>query len=209
MSLTEAQVVRYSRQILLAQVGGNGQEKLLASGAELVGRGAAQSTAAAYLAASGIAVQGREAAESGNDALRFSETGFLFSARDPEGPFGVARDSAVADLNPDALIGSAVGSLGEVPGDFAGPGPWVALGWRENHGEVVYRSEAGCAACFAANLQGLSRVPVGALSVLVGTLGALVFQRLCLDASDELGALSIEASGEVRNAHLTHCDRCA
>ena len=61
MSLTEAQVVRYSRQILLAQVGGKGQERLLASGAELVGHGVAQLTAAAYLAASGIGVRGREA----------------------------------------------------------------------------------------------------------------------------------------------------
>jgi hypothetical protein len=209
MSLTEAQVVRYSRQILLAQVGGKGQERLLASGVELVGHGAAQSTAAAYLAASGIGVRRREATECGNDRVRLSETGFLFSARDAERPFGVALDSAVADLNADARTGGAVGLLGEVPGDFSGPAPWVALGWRENHGEVVYRSKAGCAACFAANLEGLSKVPVGALSVLVGTLGALVFQRLCLDASDELGALWIEASGEVQNAPLTYCDRCA
>ncbi len=209
MSLSEAQVIRYSRQILLAQVGGNGQEKLLASGAELVGHGAAQATAAAYLAASGIAVRGNEAPDSRNARVRSTEIGFLFGYQETDRPFGVALDLAVADLNPDARMGQAVGSLGEMPAEFSGAPPWVALGWRENRAEVVYRSKAGCARCFTASLQGLSSVPAGPLSVLAGTLGALVFQRLCLGASDELGALSIESSGEVLNAPLSRCHRCA
>ncbi len=52
--LSEPQIERYSRQILVAQVGGIGQEKLLAAQVAIVGGGAAASTAATYLAAAGI-----------------------------------------------------------------------------------------------------------------------------------------------------------
>lgn len=57
MSLTEAQVERYSRHILLPQVGGKGQGRLLASSVAVAfgagGEGVA-SVAAVYLAAAGV-----------------------------------------------------------------------------------------------------------------------------------------------------------
>ncbi len=207
MSLTEAQVIRYSRQILLAQVGGRGQEKLLASGAQLVGQGSAQVTAAAYLAAGGIAVHSLHP-DSGDAKVTADEAGLLFGKGDAQRPFATALHSAVAELNPDAAEKRNFGSIGEMPAEFSGRAPWVAMGWRVNRAEVVYRSEPGCAACFIESTRGLSKMPSGPLSVLVGTTGALVFQRLCLEASDELGVLSIESSGDIRNGDVSRCACC-
>jgi hypothetical protein len=56
MGLTEEQIVRYSRQILLPEVGGRGQERLLEAGVRLCGRGPAQDCAEVYLAAGGSTV---------------------------------------------------------------------------------------------------------------------------------------------------------
>ncbi|MEE9202363.1 MAG: HesA/MoeB/ThiF family protein, partial [Dehalococcoidia bacterium] len=51
---TEEQIKRYSRHIILPQVGGKGQKKLLESSMLLVGAGGLGSPAAMYLAAAGV-----------------------------------------------------------------------------------------------------------------------------------------------------------
>jgi molybdopterin-synthase adenylyltransferase len=58
MSLTEQQMERYSRHIILEQVGGVGQEKLLASKVLIVGAGGLGAPAAVYLAAAGVGTIG-------------------------------------------------------------------------------------------------------------------------------------------------------
>jgi len=54
MKLTEEQINRYSRQIVLKEIGGIGQKKLLNSKVSLIGLGALGSPAAYYLVAAGI-----------------------------------------------------------------------------------------------------------------------------------------------------------
>lgn len=54
MSLTEEEILRYSRHIILPEVGGRGQKRLKSGSVLLAGLGAAGSVAALYLAAAGI-----------------------------------------------------------------------------------------------------------------------------------------------------------
>ena len=58
MQLTEQQIERYSRHIILEQVGGTGQEKLLSSKVLIVGAGGLGSPVGLYLAAAGVGVIG-------------------------------------------------------------------------------------------------------------------------------------------------------
>ncbi|NIA17493.1 MAG: molybdopterin-synthase adenylyltransferase MoeB [Planctomycetes bacterium] len=58
MPLTEEQIERYSRHIILEQIGGVGQEKLLSSKVMIIGAGGLGSPAALYLAAAGVGTIG-------------------------------------------------------------------------------------------------------------------------------------------------------
>jgi adenylyltransferase/sulfurtransferase len=54
MPLTDAQIDRFSRQIILPQIGGRGQERLLQSSVAIAGSGELAAIAALYLAGAGI-----------------------------------------------------------------------------------------------------------------------------------------------------------
>lgn len=58
MSLREEQIERYSRQIILPNIGGKGQEKLLAAKVLIIGAGGLGSPSALYLASAGIGTIG-------------------------------------------------------------------------------------------------------------------------------------------------------
>jgi adenylyltransferase/sulfurtransferase len=54
MSLTPSQLERYARHIMLREVGGPGQQRLLLSHVVMIGAGALGGPAAMYLAAAGV-----------------------------------------------------------------------------------------------------------------------------------------------------------
>jgi len=201
MPLSEQQIHRYSRQILLADVGGKGQSRLLESGSQVVGDGPAAQDAAAYLAGSGVRVALR-------GMVQAEEAGFLASAADlgRASPEGLER--TLRDLNPDAIGTQGKGCLAALPARFSGEGPWVAIGGRRREGAILYRSGKGCEECFRKNLTRLEASPEGVSQVLLGALAALVFQRLVLNLSADLGGLWVAETGRLEVIDLERCSRC-
>jgi molybdopterin-synthase adenylyltransferase len=202
MALREEQILRYSRQILLREVGGRGQEKLLAGGVRLTATGAAGLTAAAYVAAGGTAV------ESGPEPLAPGAEGFLVSAEEVGRPGSEVLARVLPELNADALPARGTGRLAELPAVWDGEGPWVALGGDGTRGVVVFRAAEGCAGCFEATTAALGAPPSGALGVGLGALGALILQRLLLGLGQALGACGWETPGVMTDLAVRRCGRC-
>lgn len=99
---TDEQINRYSRHIILPEVGGKGQKKLLDSKVFLVGAGGLGSPAAFYLAAAGIGKIGI----SDNDVVDFSnlQRQILHSTRDVGRPKVQSAKETLEDLNPDIEV---------------------------------------------------------------------------------------------------------
>ncbi len=99
---TDEQINRYSRHIILPEVGGKGQKKLLDSKVFLVGAGGLGSPAAFYLAAAGIGKIGI----SDNDVVDFSnlQRQILHSTKDVGRPKVQSAKETLEDLNPDIEV---------------------------------------------------------------------------------------------------------
>jgi len=205
MALREEQILRYSRQILLREVGGRGQEALLSGTARVDGIGVSGLTTAAYLAGGGTPVAGAGALTLGPWA-----PGFLMAPSDVGLPVTEALAREVPALNPDARPDAPGGGLvAELPAAWSGDAPWVALGGDGMRAAVVFRSEEGCVWCFGETVRHLGSPPDGALGVAVGALGALVFQRMRLGMGPPLGGRWLVAPGAVEPLELHRCSRCA
>ncbi len=202
MALREDQILRYSRQILLKDVGGRGQEALLEGGVWLDGAGPAGLTAAAYLAAGGTPVVASEV------RLGPAAPGFLVSAEEVGVPAAQVLARVLPEVNPDAVGTRGGGQLAELPMAWNGEAPWVALGGDGTRGVVVFRSSQGCVWCFGETVRALGPPPSGVLGVALGALGALVFQRLRLGLGPELGARAVEAPGKVTELEVRRCSKC-
>ena len=99
---TDEQINRYSRHIILPEVGGKGQKKLLDSKVFLVGAGGLGSPAAFYLAAAGIGKIGI----SDNDVVDFSnlQRQILHSTKDVGRLKIQSAKETLEDLNPDIEV---------------------------------------------------------------------------------------------------------
>src|ERR1700690_1085438 len=100
--LTDGQRERYSRHILLPEVGGGGEAKLLASKVLLLGAGGLGSPAALYLAAAGVGTLGIVDADV-VDASNLQRQ--IIHATSRVGmPKVESAAKAIADLNPDVKV---------------------------------------------------------------------------------------------------------
>lgn len=202
MALREDQILRYSRQILLKDVGGRGQEALLDAGVRLEGDGPGTLVAAAYLAAGGTPVTGTD------EPVCPASSGYLISADDLGRPISEVLSRVLPDVNPDAVASRPGGRIAELPAAWNGDAPWVALGGDGTRGAVVFRGPKGCVWCFGETVRDLGGPPMGVLGVALGALGALVFQRLRLGMGPELGGRWLAAPGQVLEMDIHPCAKC-
>ena len=102
LEFTEEQINRYSRHIILSEVGGKGQKKLLNSKVFLVGAGGLGSPAAYYLAAVGIGKIGI----ADNDVVDFSnlQRQILHSTKDVNYSKALSAKETLEGLNPDVEV---------------------------------------------------------------------------------------------------------
>jgi adenylyltransferase/sulfurtransferase len=162
MALSDAEIERYSRQIILPEIGGRGQERLRASVVAVAGAGDLASVAARYLAGAGIGtlLLDDDALAAFGDALRRVNPAVQVRAASPQATAAVCL---AADL-PPARLAACVRAA------------------RTRHLAVVAASRAGwihvsagddCAACAAAAAP--PAAPAPPLDVVVGgVLGSLL-----------------------------------
>ncbi len=96
------QIERYSRHIILKEVGGMGQTKLLESKVLLIGAGGLGSPAGAYLAAAGIGTLGII----DHDVVDLSnlQRQILHGVSDIGRPKTASAKSTIAEINPDVNV---------------------------------------------------------------------------------------------------------
>jgi molybdopterin-synthase adenylyltransferase len=152
MALREDQIQRYSRQIVLKEVGGRGQERLLAAVVWVEGESLALDVAVAALGASGTPLL---------DGAHAQRTGFL-------------AGTTLGAMSPDAVAAadrSVAGWLGPISKGSAAPVNCFRVG-----------ISAGCIVGVPAGAHWpqSSPSPASAEPVTTGSLAALVVQRFAL-----------------------------
>jgi adenylyltransferase/sulfurtransferase len=102
MRFDEAQIVRYSRHILLQNVGGVGQEKLLRSRVLIVGAGGLGSPIALYLAAAGVGNLG--IVDFDTVDLSNLQRQIIHFTPDVDRPKALSAKEKIEALNPDVRV---------------------------------------------------------------------------------------------------------
>lgn len=100
--LTDAQLERYARHIVLKEIGGAGQARLLSGHVALVGAGGIGSPAIQYLAAAGVGTL--RVIDDDAVALSNLQRQVLFGTGDIDSPKAEAAVTAVARLTPDVHV---------------------------------------------------------------------------------------------------------
>ena len=102
MKLREDQIERYSRQIILSNVGGKGQDKLLKAKVLVIGAGGLGSPAALYLAAAGVGTIG--IVDSDKVEISNLQRQILHSTGDIGKEKTFSAKEKLGDLNPDVKV---------------------------------------------------------------------------------------------------------
>jgi molybdopterin/thiamine biosynthesis adenylyltransferase len=181
VTLREDQIRRYARHILLREVGGTGQERLLASSALVSGELGLES-AAVYLAAAGV---GRLHLPSAPPALR-ERLAAINPDCDTAGPGA-----------PDVVIALGAGEAAALASDaaIASGAPLIRAALREEGLEIQWLQPGrdGCARCRPAPA---AEPPDPPLEALVGALAATEALLLLLGSADRRGSSArVTASG--------------
>jgi len=121
MPFTDAEVERYARQLVLKEIGGQGQQALKAARVLIVGAGGLGAPAALYLAASGVGRIGLVDADV--VALSNLQRQVLFTTADVGKPKTVSAAGHLAALNPHVEIVSYPVML-TAPLAWRWLGPW-------------------------------------------------------------------------------------
>ncbi|HEY1334626.1 MAG TPA: Mov34/MPN/PAD-1 family protein, partial [Myxococcaceae bacterium] len=174
--LSEAQIQRYARQLLLRDVGERGQEALGAVEVELALGGAVAAAAAVYLRAGGTAVA---------------------VAGPSEGPW--AAMEPLLGAGPGVLL-----RVVAAPGAPEGAG--VVVGSAEGGHVLWSVSAEGCRACLAAVTAALAPpdVPEGS-GVQLGSVLALLVQRRALGLAPALEGLRLSRTGALSTLGAEPC----
>src|SRR5262245_8021877 len=100
--MTPDQIARYSRHLIMPEVGGRGQRKLLAAKVRLVGAGGLGSPAALYLAAAGVGTIGIVDFDT-VDATNLQRQ-ILHHVHDVGRPKVDSAADTIHDINPDVNV---------------------------------------------------------------------------------------------------------
>lgn len=102
MEFSEEQIKRYSRHIILNEIGGRGQKKLLNSKVFLVGAGGLGSPAALYLAAAGVGTLG--IVDDDDVDLSNLQRQILHTSKDVGFPKALSAKATLEAINPDVEV---------------------------------------------------------------------------------------------------------
>ena len=102
MNLTEEQIERYSRHIILKNVGGKGQEKLLNAKVLIIGAGGLGAPAGLYLAAAGISTIG--IVDGDRVELSNLQRQIIHFTQDINAPKVISAREKMTKINPDVRV---------------------------------------------------------------------------------------------------------
>jgi len=102
MNLTEEQIERYSRHIILKDVGGKGQEKILQSKILIIGAGGLGAPAALYLAAAGVGTIG--IIDGDKVDLSNLQRQIIHFTKDVKKDKTISAKQKIEELNPDVKV---------------------------------------------------------------------------------------------------------
>ena len=140
MSLTDAQLDRYARHIVLKEIGGAGQQQLLRASIVMVGAGGIGSPVVQYLAAAGIGTL--RVIDDDAVSLDNLQRQTLFTTADVGRPKAVVAGEAVARLNPDVRFAGVAQRLDTGNADVLLAGADLVLDGSDNFATRLAVSDA-------------------------------------------------------------------